>query len=63
MPTECASPAVLIPEANDTTIDSFWINHETMLAVLELEVDYEVATDYTMVIEVVDFLRTPSLTG
>ena len=61
--TECASPAVVLPEGDDSTVEQFWISDETMLAVLDLEVDYEVETSYTMVIEVVDFLRTPSLTG
>ena len=61
--TECASPAVVLAEGDDSTVEQFWISDETMLAVLDLEVDYEVETSYTMVIEVVDFLRTPSLTG
>lgn len=60
---ECDAPAVLLAEGNDASVEEFWIGHETMLAVLDLEVDYEVATDYTMVIEVVDFLRSPVLTG
>ena len=34
-----------------------------MLSILDLELDYEAATDYVIVIEVVDFLRTPELTG
>ena len=61
--TECDAPATVTPEGNDTSVDSFWIDGISMLAVLDLEVDYEVETFYVMVIEVVDFLRTPVLTG
>ena len=60
---ECAAPATVTPEGNDTDVESFWIDGISMLAVLDLEVDYEVETFYVIVIEVIDFLRTPVLTG
>ena len=60
---ECPTPAVILEEGNDTSIEQFWIGQETMLSILDLELDYEAATEYVIVIEVVDFLRTPELTG
>lgn len=61
--TACASAATVIPEPEDTTVYESTINTETLLATLSSEVDYEVATAYPMIIQVVDVVKTPQQTG
>lgn len=60
---ECATPSVVIPEGNDTSVQEFTITTETMLVTVSLALDFEAAKEYTLVFEIVDDLKVPPLTG
>ncbi|VDI72872.1 Hypothetical predicted protein, partial [Mytilus galloprovincialis] len=60
---ECGSPSTITPEGNDPTVETFNINTQTALFTLDLSLDYEVVTLYTVVIQVEDNVKTPPSTG
>ena len=53
----------MIPDDNITGVEEFYLTTDTMIVTLLTEVDYEVATDYTLVFEIVDLVASPQLTG
>lgn len=61
--SECGSPSTITPEGNDPTVETFNINTQTALFTLDLSLDYEVVTLYTVVIQVEDNVKTPPSTG
>ena len=60
--SECTSTSVM-PEANVTGVESFVINTPHALMTLASSLDYEVATRYMIVLEVVDSAALPPTTG
>ena len=60
---ECDGPVMVIPDDNITGVEEFVLTTKTMLVTLASGIDYEVATDYTLVIEIVDMVASPPLTG
>ena len=52
-----------LPEGNDPTVVSWTTATEKNLVTLALDVDYEVDTFYTVVLEVEDYLKSPPATG
>ncbi|XP_052065558.1 uncharacterized protein LOC127705275 [Mytilus californianus] len=60
---ECGSPSTITPEGNDPTVETFNINTQTALFILDLSLDYEVVTLFTVVIQVEDNVKTPPSTG
>ncbi|KAL5007409.1 hypothetical protein ScPMuIL_016215 [Solemya velum] len=59
----CAGAASITPEPNLLTPQPFVLTTPTALLTLSSLVDYEVATEYSLTIEVVDRGATPILTG
>ena len=41
----------------------FEVSTETLYVTLASEVDYEVSSSYTVILEVIDYLKVPPLTG
>lgn len=54
---------LLARTGNASDVEYFTVNTETMYVTLASDVDYEVATDYTLVLEIIDTLKVPPLTG
>lgn len=48
---------------NATEVEYFTVTTETLYVTLASEVDYEVAQDYTLILEIIDTLKVPPLTG
>jgi len=44
-------------------VETFTINTETVYVTLASQIDYEVATSYIIILEVIDTLKVPPLTG
>ena len=54
---------MVIPDQNLTGEEYFYITTEKAIVLLPLAVDYEGETAYTVIMEVVDFMKTPPMTG
>ena len=62
--SECTSPAVKIPDANETLpYEEYTFSTDSMLVILNTSVDYEVNQFYTLIFQIIDDIKSPPLTG
>ncbi|KAJ8299288.1 hypothetical protein KUTeg_023348 [Tegillarca granosa] len=61
--SDCSTSSTLTPEGNDPSTEFFIITTSKALVVLDSDLDYEVKTEYTLSLHVVDPGLTPERTG
>ena len=53
----------LFSTGNNSEVENYDVTTETLYVTLSTKVDYEVSTSYTLILEVIDYLKVPALTG